>query len=316
MTLDNIIEEISSSKSIVILTHEMPDGDAIGSSLALYNGLKQIGKNADVVIPEFSKTFEFLPNSDKIKKEGNEVKYDLAIALDCGDIKRLNGFAKYFEDATTKISIDHHSANTMFADYNFVNPTAPACSQILVIVLEALGVKIDKDIGTCLLTGIITDTGGFKYQGVSSETFEFVAELLNRGVNVSSIYKRVLQTLSKPSFELRRRAMNRLEFLENGKITFTYITLEDEEEAKAGNNDHDGIVEMGRDVEGVEISIFLIEKEDGYKISLRSNEYVNVSDICLMFSGGGHIRAAGGSINLPFEQAKEKIVEECKKHLR
>lgn len=316
MTLDNIIEEISSSKSIVILTHEMPDGDAIGSSLALYNGLKQIGKNADVVIPEFSKTFEFLPNSDKIKKEGNEVKYDLAIALDCGDIKRLNGFAKYFEDATTKISIDHHSANTMFADYNFVNPTAPACSQILVIVLEALGVKIDKDIGTCLLTGIITDTGGFKYQGVSSETFEFVAELLNRGVNVSSIYKRVLQTLSKPSFELRRRAMNRLEFLENGKITFTYITLKDEEEAKAGNNDHDGIVEMGRDVEGVEISIFLIEKEDGYKISLRSNEYVNVSDICLMFSGGGHIRAAGGSINLPFEQAKEKIVEECKKHLR
>lgn len=316
MTLDNIIEEISSSNSIVILTHEMPDGDAIGSSLALYNGLKQIGKNADVVIPEFSKTFEFLPNSDKIKKEGNEVKYDLAIALDCGDIKRLNGFAKYFEDATTKISIDHHSANTMFADYNFVNPTAPACSQILVIVLEALGVKIDKDIGTCLLTGIITDTGGFKYQGVSSETFEFVAELLNRGVNVSSIYKRVLQTLSKPSFELRRRAMNRLEFLEDGKITFTYITLKDEEEAKAGNNDHDGIVEMGRDVEGVEISIFLIEKEDGYKISLRSNEYVNVSDICLMFSGGGHIRAAGGSINLPFEQAKEKIVEECKKHLK
>ena len=316
MTLDNIIEEISSSKSIVILTHEMPDGDAIGSSLALYNGLKQIGKNADVVIPEFSKTFEFLPNSDKIKKEGNEVKYDLAIALDCGDIKRLNGFAKYFEDATTKISIDHHSANTMFADYNFVNPTAPACSQILVIVLEALGVKIDKDIGTCLLTGIITDTGGFKYQGVSSETFEFVAELLNRGVNVSNIYKRVLQTLSKPSFELRRRAMNRLEFLENGKITFTYITLKDEEEAKAGNNDHDGIVEIGRDVEGVEISIFLIEKEDGYKISLRSNEYVNVSDICLMFSGGGHIRAAGGSVNLPFEQAKEKIVEECKKHLK
>ena len=291
-------------------------GMPFGSSLALYNGLKQLNKDVDIIIPEYSKTFEFLSNSNEIKKEGRNERYDLAIALDCGDIKRLNGFVKYFEDANTKISIDHHSANTMFADYNFVNPTAPACAQILIIVLEALGVKIDKEIGTCLLTGIITDTGGFKYQGVTAETFEFVADLLNRGVNVSSIYKKVLQTLSKPSFELRRIAMNRLEFLENGKIAFTYITENDEEKEGSGNNDHDGIVEMGRDIEGVEVSIFLREKEDGYKISLRSNEYVNVSDICLMFSGGGHIRAAGGTINLPFEQAKEKIIEECKKHLK
>ena len=316
MTLDNIIEEINNAESIVILTHENPDGDAIGSSLALYNGLKQIGKDADLIIPEFPQTFEFLKNSKEVKKEGKTDKYDLAIALDCGDIKRLDGFAKYFEDANVKISIDHHSANTMFADYNFVNPMAPACCQILVTVLEALGIEIDKEIGTCLLTGIITDTGGFKYSGVTSETFEFAAELLNKGVNVSNIYKKVLQTLSKPSFELRRKAMNRLEFLEEGKIAFTYITLKDEEETMAGSNSHDGIVEMGRDIEGVEISIFLREKEDGYKISLRSNEYVNVSDICLMFSGGGHIRAAGGSVNLPFEQAKQKVIDECKKYLK
>lgn len=316
MTLDNIIEEIYKAKNIVILTHEMPDGDAIGSSLALYAGLKQLGKDTDVVIPEYSKTFEFLPNSCEIKKEGRNEVYDLAIALDCGDIKRLNGFAKYFEDANTKISIDHHSSNTMFADYNFVNPTAPACAQILVIVLEALGIIIDKEIGTCLLTGIITDTGGFKYKGVTAETFEFVAELLNRGVNVSDVYKKVLQTISKTRFELTRIATNRLEFLEDGKITFTYITKEDEQKLGAGINDHDGIVERGRDIEGVEVSIFLRETDNGYKISLRSNEYVNVSDICLMFGGGGHVRAAGGNINLPFEQAKAKIVEECRKHLR
>ena len=316
MTLDNIIEEIDKAKSIVILTHEMPDGDAIGSSLALYTGLKQLGKDVDVIIPEYSRTFEFLPNCNEIKKEGRAENYDLAIALDSGDIKRLNGFVKYFEDANVKISIDHHSSNTMFADYNFVNPTAPACSQILVIVLEALGVIIDKDIGTCLLTGIITDTGGFKYKGVTAETFEFVAELLNRGVNVSDVYKKVLQTISKTRFQLMQIAMNRLEFLENGKLTFTYITKEDEQKVGAENNDHDGIVEMGRDVEGVEVSIFLREADNGYKISLRSNEYVNVSDICLMFGGGGHIRAAGGNINLPFEQAKTKIIEECKKHLK
>ena len=316
MTLDNIIEEIENAKSIVILTHEIPDGDAVGSSLALYGGLKQLGKDVDIIIPEYSKIFEFLPNSQEIKKEGKSENYDLAIALDCGDIKRLNGFVNYFENANVRISIDHHSSNTMFADYNFVNPMSPATSQILITVLQALGVVINKEIGTCLLTGIITDTGGFKYKGITAETFEFVAELMNKGVNVSDVYKKVLQTISKVRFQLMQIALNRLEFLEDGKITFTYITKEDVEKLEAGSNDHDGIVEMGRDVEGVEVSIFLRETDDGYKISLRSNEYVNVSDICLIFGGGGHMRAAGGNINLPFEQAKEKIVEECKKYLK
>ena len=316
MTLDIIIDEIKSAESIVILTHENPDGDAIGSSLAMYNGLKQIGKKVDVIIPEYPKIYDFLPLRDEVKTEGSLNNYDLVLALDCGDIKRLNGLTKYFEDANVKISIDHHSANTMFADYNFVDPASPACAQILVTILPELGIQIDKKIGTCLLTGIITDTGGFKYAGVTAETFEFAATLLDKGVNVSEIYKRVLQTLSKPSFELRRRAINRMEFFENGKIAFTYLLKEDEEEVGSEGNDHEGIVEIGRDIEGVEISILLRQKDDAFKISLRSNEYVNVSDICLMFSGGGHLRAAGGTINLPFEQAKEKIIEECKKHLK
>lgn len=281
----------------------------------MYLGLKQLGKDVDVVIPKFSKTYNFLPGANEIKQEGRTENYDLAIALDCGDIKRLNGFANYFEYANCKISIDHHEANTMFADYNFVNPTAPACSQILITVLKALGIEITKDIGTCLLTGIITDTGGFKYQGVKPETFEFAAELLSKGVNVSNIFRKVLQSISLEKFELRKIATNRIELLENGKIAFTYITRKDEEQTKS--EDHDGIVEIGRDIEGVEVSIFLRETdENSYKISLRSNDYVNVSDICLMFNGGGHIRAAGGTINMSLEKAKEKIIAECKKYLK
>ena len=318
MTIDNIKEEIYNAESIIILTHEMPDGDAIGSSLAMYNGLKSLGKNVEVVMANNSTVFDFLPGANEIKTEGSKNVYDLAIALDCGDIKRLNGYTEYFENANARIEIDHHGINTMFADYNFVNPAAPACAQILITVLENLGIEITKEIGTCLLTGIITDTGGFKYQGVSAETFEFVAELLNKGVNVSNIYKRVLQVISKNKFELRKIAMNRLEFLEDGKIAFTYILREDEEKLNAETDAHEGIVEMGRDVEGVEVSIFLREnnEKDGYKISLRSNDYVNVADICLMFNGGGHVRAAGGNIKLPLEEAKLRIIEECKKYLK
>ena len=311
-TLDNILEEINKAESIVILTHENPDGDAVGTGLALYNALKQYGKKTDIIIPEYPRIFEFLPGTDEIKKESNIEKYDLAISVDCATIKMLNEFASYFENAKSKISIDHHSTNTMFGDINYVNPEAPACAQVLIVVLEYLKMDINKDIGTCLLTGIITDTGGFKYSGVTAETFEFVAWLLNKGINVSKIYKKVLQTKTRANFELARIAADRLEFLEDGKVAFTYITKEDEEKVGAENGDHEGIVETGRDIEGVEVSIFIRQTDKGCKVSMRSNEYVNVSDVCLLLGGGGHIRAAGVSMQCTIEQAKEKILRQVK----
>ena len=317
MILDNILEEINKAEDIAILTHETPDGDAIGSSLALYGALKEMGKKVDVIIPECPEIFNFLPWYCDIKKEGKEEKYSLAIALDCSDIKRLNGFAKYFETEKTKIVIDHHGSNTMFGDFNFVNPDSPAACQILVTVLEYMGIEINKGIGACIATGIITDTGGFRHSTIKPETFEFTAELLKKGVNISSIYRRVMQIISMRQFEIRRIALNRMEFLEDGKIAFTYITNKEQEELGIGIGDHEGIVEFGRDVEGVEVSIFLRElPEGGYKASFRSNEYVNVSDLCLLFGGGGHPKAAGCNINLPLEQSKEKLVLETKKYLR
>lgn len=311
-TLDNILEEINKAESIVILTHENPDGDAIGTGLALYNSLKQMGKKPDIIIPEYPRIFGFLPGSDEIKKESNIEKYDLAISVDCATIKMLNGFASYFENAKVKISIDHHSTNTMFGDLNYVSPDAPACAQILLVVLEYFKVEITKDIGTCIVTGIITDTGGFKYSGVTSETFEFVAWLLNKGINISRIYRKVLQTKTRANFELNKIATNRLEFFEDGKVAFTYITKEDEGKVGAESGDHEGIVETGRDVEGVEVSIFIRQTDKGCKVSMRSNEYVNVSDVCLLLGGGGHAHAAGTTMQCTIEQAKEKILRQIK----
>ncbi len=316
MTLDNIKEEIQKASKIVVLTHESPDGDAIGSSLAMYNALKQLNKDVDVVIPEYPETFNFLTGANEIKKETNVEQYDLAISLDASDIKRLNGFVRYFEDAKITINIDHHGSNTMFADYNFVNIDAPACCQILILVLEFLGVNITKEIGTCLLAGIITDTGGFKYQGTSKETFEFTSWLLSIGVNVADVYRRVLEIRTKGNFALMRLAIDRLELLEDGKIAFTYITKEDEEKVMAKNGDHDGLVDIGRTIEGVEVSILLREAEGYFKGSLRSNEYVNVSDVCMMFGGGGHIRAAGCAMHLPLREAKERIINEVRNYLK
>ena len=318
MTLDSILEEINKAESIVILTHENPDGDAVGSSLALYNALKEIGKNADVIIPEYSRCFQFLPGTENIKKESNIENYDLAISLDAATIKMLSTWAHYFENAKCSIVIDHHGTNTMYGDINFVNPDSPACAQILIVLLNYFNIEITKDIGTCILTGIITDTGGFKYSGTNVETFEFVAELLNKGVNVSKIYRRVLETTTRTSFELRRIAETRLEFLFDNKVTFTYITLDDEESVHSETGDHEGIVNIGKCIEDVEVSIFVRELKDnrGWKVSLRSNEYVNVSDVALLFGGGGHPRAAGCNIQGDMNTVKEKIINEVKAYLK
>lgn len=316
MTLEHILEEIKKAKKIVILTHENPDGDAIGSSLGMYIALRKMEKEPDIIIPELPRVYNFLPEIENVKKEGQKEPYDLAIALDCATIKMLNGWANYFEDAKVKVTIDHHGTNTMYGDYNYVNPDAPACAQTLISIIQYFGVEIDKKIGTCLLTGIITDTGGFQYQSTTPETFEFAAELLQTGVNVSDIYKRVMNTMTKANFELRKRAIERMEFFKEGKIAFTYVTKEDIEEANAETGDFEGIVEEGRNIEGVEVSIFLRETQKGFKVSLRSNDYVNVSDVCLLFGGGGHIHAAGCTIAQSLEQVKEKIVNEVKVHIK
>ena len=318
MTLDNVLEEINKAEKIVILTHETPDGDAMGSSLAMKHAIKLLGKEADVIIPEYSDCFSFLPGIEEVKVESNVERYDLAIALDCADNKILKGNEKYFEIAKRKIVIDHHSSNKMYGDINFVNPVAPACCEILVGMFDYFGIELTKEIGTCIITGIITDTGGFDYN-TTAETFDFAAMLLRKGINISDVYRKVLKTKTRPNFELRKIADNRLEFLENGKVTFSYITLEEERSVNAKTGDHEGLVENGRDIEGVEVSIFLHEKEgksNGFKVSLRSTEYVNVSDVCLMFGGGGHARAAGAFVNGTVEQIKEKLLAEIKKQLK
>ena len=318
MTLDNILEEIKKAETILVLAHENPDGDEICSFLAMKSSLKQLGKNADVIIREFPRVFDFLPGREDVKTDSDIKEYDLVISLDCADFKRLVG-NEYFEKAKQTIVIDHHGSNKMYGDINFVNPVAPACCQILIGMFPYFGLDIDKELGTCILTGIITDTGGFRHSGITPETFEFTAELLQKGINVSNIYKRVLQTKTKANFELMKRVMDRMEFFEDGKVSFTYITNKDLDDVNALPGDHEGLVEIGRDVEGVEVSIFVRQREDNenaFKISMRSNDYVNVSDVCLMFGGGGHEKAAGASILGDLDSVKQKVLNEVKKVLK
>lgn len=318
MTLDTIKEEIKKAEKIVILTHESPDGDAVSSSLSVMHALEQLDKKADVIIPEYSKDFKFLPGAEKILVESEIKEYDLAISVDCSDLKRLVGSKEYFQTAKKTIQIDHHSVNAMFADLNYVDPVAPACAQVLIGMFEYFGIEITKDLGTCILTGIITDTGGFQYSGVTPETLEFAAEILRKGVNISKICQKVLRNKTKANCELTKLLYDRMEFSEDGKIVISYITLEDNQKVNAQMGDDEGLVEIERDIEGVEVAVLLKEKEgtNGFKASLRSKEKVNVSDVCFLLGGGGHPRAAGCFVSGDLEQVKAKILTAIKQEMR
>ncbi|MDY4997237.1 MAG: bifunctional oligoribonuclease/PAP phosphatase NrnA [Bacilli bacterium] len=313
--LDNIVDLLSKAKKIAIFTHISPDGDAIGSSLALYLGFLQLKKEVSIVTDDFSRCFNFLPHLEEIQKEVDGF-FDVSIALDCATKGRLFDPKGVFEQSDMTVAIDHHASNTYFAKMNYVEGNSPATCKTLVKVFKRLGIVITKEIGSCLMAGIITDSGGFRYDTVDDETFEFAASMLDLGVDISDIYYRTFDVKTKSQFKLSTLATSRIKFYAKDKIALTYITLDDMKKTKAMAGDHEGIVNIGRNIEGVEVSIFLREVDkDFYRVSLRSNDYVDVSGVASLFNGGGHSKAAGCDVHENLEVAIKKLVKETTKVL-
>lgn len=314
--LENIKEKIEDSNSIVILTHEHPDGDAIGSSLALMHGLRKLGKSVDVIIPGVNKMYNILPGFEDIKEYFVEnYNYDLCIALDSSDIERLHVCKEIFQKTKNTIVIDHHITNQNFGDVNYVNAVASSTCQNLLVVLAYLDVAISKDIAACVYAGILTDTGGFRYN-VQPETFEFAAMLLETGIDITKIYRNLFDLTTVPRTKLLGRALDKLEILSNGRIAFTYISKEDEEELNICDGDHEGIVNYGRNIDGVEVSILVRQVDNKYKISMRSNEYLDVSLIATKYGGGGHMKAAGITTDMSLELIMQTLISEIEKQLK
>jgi len=306
--MNKIKSLIENADTILVLTHKSPDGDAIGSGLALYNALVSMYKKVDIILEDIPKIFNFLPNIDKVKDTSKIENYDLVITVDCATQDRIGQDNNYFENAKYTINIDHHVSNTNFANYNYISINSPACCEYLVEVFNEIEFEITKDIAECLMVGILTDTGGFQYSNVSDKTFNF-ASRVSKFVDISDIYKKVLATKTKSQFELTKIAMSRIELLFNDRIAFTYLMKDDFDKVNAISGDHEGIVNIAREVEGVFVSIFVRESDDGYKVSLRSNGEFDVNEIAVSFNGGGHVRAAGFDSNLEFNDLKNKLIK-------
>lgn len=304
--MNNIYSEIINSNSILLLAHEYPDGDAIGSLMGLYQALRNLKKNVDVLVPEIPETFLFLNSINDVIKTSDK-EYDLAIVVDCANKERIGQTNNEFDKCRKCIVIDHHLSNCEFGDINHVEGNTSSCCQVIYYLLKQWNVNITKEIGDALAVGMLTDTTGFRNNNVDKNTFLMAAELTDIGVNIHKIGYFTLSKKSNAQYKLMRMTLDRLELLHDGKIAFSYISSEDFANVDAKVGDHEGLVDLGRNIDGVEVSIFARECADCYRISLRSNGLVDVNEIAKKFGGGGHKMAAGVAVD-NFKETKNNLI--------
>lgn len=316
MNMKAFASALREKSDITILTHINPDGDALGSSFALCAALRQCGKRARVVLPEpLPDRFAFTHWSPILFEETMEIQ--TVVVLDCGDSKRLGTAEALLNRAESVFLLDHHQTGKPFGDYTLVEPTRAATGELVFELLCDLNITFTAEIATALYIAISTDTGGFRYSNTTSDTHQIIAKLLETPFDAAAINRYLYDYVSPARLKLTAAALHTLEFAANGKISL--IAVSDDMIRQCGGTweDADGLTDYTRIARGVEIGILLKEKEPGItKISLRSNEYADVSAIAATFSGGGHIRAAGCVIHASLAEAKKQIITVAAKLLK
>ncbi len=314
---------------IVIITHYNPDGDAIGSSLGLKHFLKQKGLDAEVIVPnDFPKFLKWMPESKRIiiadykRKQAGEAIYhaDVIFILDFNASHRSgNLVGPWIEKAKAKkILIDHHQQPDQF-DFVYSDVTIPATSQMVYHFIQQLNEeeKVNKDIAECLYTGIMTDTGGFRFRSTSATTHRIVADLIEKGAEPSMITSNTWDTNTVSRLHLLSLVLGRIEVVKEGKVAILWLKRDELKKFGFQKGDTEGFVNYGLSIMGTQVSAFFMEDlyEDFIKISFRSKDQVDVNQFSRKyFNGGGHINAAGGkymkSIGETIEDFKEKIEAE------
>ncbi len=319
---------VENAKTIAIGGHIRPDGDCVGSVMGLYNYLKEYynDKQITVYLGEYSKEFCFLNGMDSVVNctSIEQVKsaiakapeYDLFIALDTGSTERLE-FHEIFKKAENTVCLDHHITNEKYANENFVYDTSSSAEALYDVISfreNKAFPEVSREVAECIYLGIIHDTGVFKHSNTTRHTMEVAGVMLECGVNNSKI---IDETFYKKTYKqnlIFGRVLEESTLLADGRVIAGAVFNEYFEFYEASKPDLEGIVDQLRITEGVEVAIFAYEPSEGsFKYSLRSNSFVDVSKIALEFGGGGHIRAAGCTIDAPFKEGVKKIMAEIEK---
>lgn len=308
-TVNEIITALENAEKIVIFCHVRPDGDAVGSGLALCLALKNLGKTAYMCCEEFSaEKFAFLPATATVMSEVPEVEYDALVCVDCAEISRMGTFAKRFSKFKgVTVNIDHHVSNSKFAKLNYVRE-CPATAQIITEIFRTAKWRMTEEIANLLMLGLITDSGNFVHCDVTAKTYETAAYLRTNGADCTKINYEMYTRQTKARALLFGNVMNNIRFALEDRLAFIIVSAEDMLSCGADKSATEGFVDFPLTVDGVEVSVALMEyKKEQYKVSFRSKGKVNVNAIATSFGGGGHLLASGCMLCGSVEQVIDKL---------
>lgn len=314
--MNGLIREIEKAGTIAITGHTRPDGDCVGSTLGMYNYITSNypDKRVQVYLQAFPPEFGFLQGADRVRHELDDERYELCIVLDCSDTLRPAEFIKYYETADRTVCIDHHVSNQGYGDVYVMESDASSACEVLFKLLDED--RINTACAECLYLGIVHDTGVFKHSCTGKETMCIAGTLIEKGARPYYIIDETFYKKTYTQNKLLGHALMKMKQFADGRITYTLLTDEDYKSFGATTMDSDGVVDQLRLTAGTEVAVFMYQVgEDEYKLSLRSNEYVDVSTFASSHGGGGHVRAAGFNMKGDPDRITEQIIEELTERL-
>ena len=311
----NLDDIIKSSKKILLLSHVNPDGDTLGSMCAMYSMIYNRFKiKADMnVVSNVPFNYKFLPNINLAQRYyDTSLVYDLVITLDVASIERVRDSKIFFDKAKCTVNIDHHKTNPRFGDYQIIESEASSCGEVLYNYFKKHNWELTQDAAISLYVAVMTDTGNFRFENTTSNVFNIVADLVDKGANPNKLYKYCYESKTKNLVLFQNYCVNKAEFVNDNKIVYTTVYKKDLEKFSAGDDYTDGIAETLRAIDSTEVS-FVVKEVDTKltKVSMRSKS-LDVAKICEVFGGGGHTYAAGCTIKASVKDSIDKLMKEIK----
>ncbi len=311
ITLPQIAERLLSARRILLLSHTNPDGDTVGSVTALSRALRLCGKDTVCLcerpIPQRNL---FICGEGAYVTDCPAMEGDLVVSVDVASATMLGGLQPIYGECTD-IRIDHHETAENFAAYNYVDPTAGACAEIVYELITHLPCTLCEEVASPLYTALHTDTGGFRFSNTTPRTHKIAAALMEGGAAAADICELLYENITLESLNSNALFLEKLQLLEGGKILFLPITMADKERYGFTDENIEGYATLSRKIAGVELGMILRERDHGgYKVSMRSRKSVNSATLCGYFGGGGHARAAGATIEADsFDEACRKLLD-------
>lgn len=307
--LEEICRVFREKERFLIACHENPEGDAIGSELALALALRKMGKSATVLNSDpVPGNLRFLPGSDTVVFRADGASFDAAVVVDCGSPERTGRVGEDLLKCPILINIDHHSTNDFRGDYCLVDPGAAATGVLVHRILAAMEAEIDREVATNIYVAVLTDTGSFRYSNADPEAFFVAGEMVRLGVNPRDVAERVYEDQSADRVGLLGRVLGSLELTAEGRIASIVTRKKDLRDFSATKDHLEGFINYPRSIVGVEVAVSFREEDDGeYRVSLRSRGRVDVSAVASSLGGGGHPNAAGCTVRGSLDEAKRRV---------